>query len=526
MMGKLCSFVKLDEFAYDNTYAPDLVYGSAANKLEARVKALTLADDTGSSTTVYHTAQGLAWNQEVNTMVTLANTAADLGSGSTLDVSSFELDKLSPTDIKRMLTAVNASDLISDAVPSFVSKGFNSINLGTLTSYNTVNYAQYRLGQVVYGGADATSPVGSEIDNIYQVMNSLYNEGTHTYDTNMNDLTTFVKTSGGEAKLENLLRFIYKSHIFDTSLAGNYREYNTVDGRQVTAQGIMLYNSLGSDLCAYIARDADSLTAAKAPLDKMATLSKIVHIEQYGEDSYKVETKGLKRLIDLTDGQINATTFSTDQSVEKIKEKKPLILGVVETAYNATQESDPGDYKRSVFVSEFIAGVFNNLLENQYTKLATDAKYVTYAYKPNGELYSFGNDDASTLSFSDYLDLSVVERDGLEGILNSLDYIGPGVTASNMKDNRENIKACFTMMGRENGVNSHLAQALYLTEAHQYLKALRNPLVLNGGEMFVPVDETVADPDAANNIFSNTFSFKEYGERVDTFLEGAVITII
>ena len=522
MMGKICSFVQLDAFAYDESYDNDVsTYGSAANKLNSRIDNLTAADDTGVSTGLtYHQNKGTAWAGEIDAMMNLAHTAADLGSGDSLNVSNFKLDKLSPNDIKRMLTAVNASDMVSDALPKFIKDGFNSINLGTLTTYNTVNYAYYRLGPTIYGGLDATSPEGSEIDNIYRVMNSLYNESTHQYNTDMNNLTTFVNSSAGEAGLEGLLRYIYKSHIFDTSLlGGNYQEYNVVSGHEITAQGIMLYNSLGTDLCAYIARDADKTTPAKTELDKIAHLSKMVHIhdsiENLGNtEDYQVESKGLKRLIDLTNGNINASTFS-DNSVETIKAKRTLILGIVETAYNATNETN---HKRSVFVSEFISGLFNVILENQYTKLETN--YPTYKYM----VFSFGNDDAATLQISDYSELSSIERDGLEGMLDSLDYIS--VNPAAMQANRENIKNCFAKMGKNPGKNSHIAQALYLTEAHHYILYLRNPLILNGGQMFVPVDETVADPEVVNNVYSNSFSFKEYGERIDTFLSGAYIPAV
>ena len=94
-----------------------------------------------------------------------------------------------------------------------------------------------------------------------------------------------------------------------------------------------------------------------------------------------------------------------------------------------------------------------------------------------------------------------------------------------MQANREQIRIKFAMMGEEPGKNAHMAQALYLTEAHQYLKALRNPAITNAGEQFVPVDETSKDPSVSNNIYSNTFSFKEYGERIANFLDGATIVI-
>ena len=355
-------------------------------------------------------------------------------------------------------------------------------------------------------------------------MSVLYNEGTQTYNTDMNNMTEFAKGSEGEARLTGLLKFLYQSHIFDTSLNGTYKQYNVVDGHNITAQGIMLYNSLGNDLSAYIARDADKSTSAKSALDKISTLSTIVHMENYIESevdiTYQIEAKGLKRLVDLTDGQINASTFN-DNNVNTIKAKKSLILGIVESAYNATAETDPSLYKRSAITSEFISGLFNTILENQYTKLETNAAYSAYQYV----VYSFGNDDASTLDISDYDALDVIERDGLEGMLDALDYIGATSTPSSLQANREQIKAKFAMMGEQPGQNSHMAQALYLTEAHQYLKNLRNPAVTNGGQMFVPVDETSKDPTGSNNVYSNSFSFKEYGERIDNFLNGATIGI-
>ena len=110
-------------------------------------------------------------------------------------------------------------------------------------------------------------------------------------------------------------------------------------------------------------------------------------------------------------------------------------------------------------------------------------------------------------------------------MLDALDYIGATSTPASLQANREQIRIKFAMMGEEPGKNAHMAQALYLTEAHQYLKNLQNPMITNGGEMFVPVDETSKDPTVSNNIYSNSFSFKEYGERIANFLDGATIII-
>ena len=338
----------------------------------------------------------------------------------------------------------------------------------------------------------------------------------------MNNLNEFVQGAEGETRLTGLLRYVYKSRILNTSREGGvYDELNTLaTGQKISAQGVMLYNSIGNDLASYVARDANPATATRGEADNISTLTKLVHMHNYFEAendiTYIVEAKGLKRLIDLTDGQITADTFS-DNNVETIKTKKALILSIVESAYNATNEAEIENYKRSAITSEFVSGLFNYILENQYTKL-TNTK-PTYQYVT----YSFGNDDAATLALADYASLNVVERDGLEGMLDALSYISANPSA--MKANSAAIKDCFAKMGTETGKNSHLAQALYLTEAHQYIAMIRNPLILNSGEMFVPTDETTCDPAVDNNIYSNTFSFKAYGEYIHEFLSGATIVI-
>ena len=529
MMSKVCSFVKLDTFAYEDSYAPDHDnYGSAEAKLKHNVKAITALDD-GDLGHAYAPIEGKgAWQQEIDTIVHLANVASSIGSGDKLDVSTFKLNELAPASVKSMLTAVNASDLVADAVPDFVDQGFTAINLGTLTSYDAgegpINYSYYRLGQTIYGGVNANSPVGSEIDNIYQIMESLYDEGTHSYATSMGNMTDFLKGEGGESGLQGFMRFIYKSHIFNTKLDGTYDAYNLVNGHNITAQGILLYNSLGDNLSAYIARDADSTTPERTALDKIATLSKIVHMHNYVHDAeditYVVESKGLINLINTTDGNITANTFTSDTSIEGVKAKKAFILSIIENAYNSTGKTDPEDYQRSAIVSEFLSGLFNNILENQYTKLDGKAGY-TYVK------FSFGNDDASTLVFADYSKLNVDEKNGLEGILDALDYLGTGDPLT-IKTHVAELKQCFIKMGPNENHNSNIARALYLTEAHEYFKGLRKPYIINShGDQFLPIDETTCGVNDDNNLYSYNdtfkFSFAAYGQRIEDFLNDVTL---
>ena len=519
MMSKICSFVKLDTFAYDETFADDVsTYGSASNKLTAKVDAITLADDGGISTTVYHTEEGHAWNQEIDAMMSLANTAADLGSGSSLDVSSFQFDKLAPVDIKRMLTAVNASDLVGDAIPKFIKDGFVSIKLGTLTTYNDIDYATYRLGQTVYGGSDALAGEGTEIDNIYNVMSSLY-VGDH-YVEGMDNLTNFVKTAEGQNGLRGLIRYLYCSHILNTNkdMVDGYQKFYIVDGEQISARGALIVNALGADLSQYLARDADKTTPIATKLQQISRISHLLALDQYKDaevKTYTVEAEGLITLVTNADGKINATSLSADklQTDEFRENTKPALLAIISSSFNATNEADEVNYKRSVIASEFISGALNNVLENEYIKLDNVTQYPGYQYR----LFSFGNDiDDNVITVEDYMTMGKVERDGLDGMIDALAQVknlNSGLTPEQITALKNN----FAKMGLENGQNSKVAQAIYLAEAHSKFKLLA--LIPNGRmEFFTPVDETTTDADAANNIYSNTFCFKEYGERVEAFL--------
>ena len=451
-------------------------------------------------------------------MMNLANTAADLGTGSSLDVSSFEFDKLAPNDIKRMLTAVNASDLVSDAMPKFVKDGFTAIKLGTLTSYSDVDYATYRLGQVVYGGDDALAGEGTEIDNIYNVMTSLY-VGDHYID-GMDNLPNFVKTTEGQNGLRGLIKYLYSSHILNTNknIENGYNEFYTVESEQISARGALIVNALGNDLAQYINRDANASTPISTKLQQISRISHLLALDQYKDDevkTYTVEAEALITLINNSDGKITAEALASNklETDEFRNNTKPALLAVIASAYNATNETDPLNYKRSVIASEFISGALNNVLENEYIKLSNVTEYPGYVY----QLFSFGNDvNDDEITVEDYASVCVIESDGLDGMIDSLAQV-KNITSGLTPEQVTALKNNFAKMGQENGKNSKVAQVIYLSKAHSKFKLVA--LVPNSRmEYFVPVNETTADENEPNNVYSNTFCFKEYGERVEAFL--------
>ena len=511
MMDKICKFVGLDDFAYDSHYD---AYSSASAKLNHHVKAITAADDDNLVPGIcYHKGKNLAWKAEIDSIMEIAYRVADMSFDptkpesveQTIDIDNFKLEELKPTDVELMLTCINASDLVGDAVPNFVKDGFDFVGLNDLTKYSSVNYSYYRLGQRVYGGDDALAGTGTEINNIYNVMVAFRNDTDDGYVQNINDITEFTKGATGQARLDGLMKFIYNSHILNTSQAGVYDEFNTISSHPVSARGLLLFNSLGDDLTAYIARRANDPTSApvvRSNLDKLSTISKILDMNAYGDETYEVESHGLKTMIDEADSVVEADTFASG-SIEEVKARKATILAIVESAYNAKSDTVIGNYKRSAIVSEFISGLLNNILENEYAKIEAEH----YAYR----VFSFGDDNYETLDFSKYSTLNVIERNGLEGIIDALDYINPAVIQSNAT----NLKNCFAKMGEAVGKNSNIGRAIYLGEVHGSFKALASTPYFSG---FPLVDDTSNEATSPNNIYSNGFFFAEYGEQIEDYL--------
>ena len=126
-------------------------------------------------------------------------------------------------------------------------------------------------------------------------------------------------------------------------------------------------------------------------------------------------------------------------------------------------------------MSEFVSGFLNTILENQYSHIENDLLNDNVTRKYGGYQYvtfSFGEDDPTQLSFESYDKLNAIERRGLKGLLDSLNYLSelaspvPNFTAIN------SLVACFEDMGATPETNSELARVLYLTEAHASFKAL------------------------------------------------------
>ena len=528
MMSNVCSSIGLDAFAFDASYDVPNGFNDANEKLYYNIKQVSASDDGQPSICVYHSNAGQAWHDEIDALMHLAYTACEITSNPSVDISAFSLDTLSPTQVKDMLTTVNYSNLVCDALPMFVQDGFEAINFGTLTTYNTVNYANYRIGQVGYGGVDGGSLAGSEIDNIYNVLTALRNDDV--YVNNMADINTFVTNDTTGSRLKGLIRFIYESRLLNTPVGQNYQTYYQVSGHQISAQGVILYNIFdASGLSGFIARDALTTTAESTDLDKIEQLSTIVHMpyEDYDAISegltYEVEASGLRDLIIVTkNANIDASSFTGagNDDISAVHDLEGPILSIVNYAYDAD-----GEGHRSAIVSELVSGLLNNVLENEYNGLS---EKVGYAYNE----FTFGKPaSAPLISFSHYSDINVIEKNGLQGILDSLTYIDElsdpvalaGMTDEDRHELADNLEACFALMTTTIGTNkynSEIGRIVYLNDVHQVFKlfaAIPNSEYHNFSASLV--DETSTST-AANTrtVYSENFYFSAYGTAFKEYI--------
>ena len=509
----------LADYAFDSAY--DSV-SSAAIKLHNNIKEVTKADDGVAANTIYSTGEGEAWNKEINSLMEVAYRVADLSTGSSIDISNISMQDLDPTTAYNALKAINSSDIAGDSIYKIAKDGFDAIGLDSLTSYNAVNYANYRISRIDYGGANAEANAGTEIHNLYNVLSAL-RDGDH-YANNFSNITTFVTQDTTGERMTGLLGFIYESKILNTPVNGTYNSYYSVSGSNISAQGVLLYNVMNNaSLADFIDRNA-MIGQTSTALEKIEQLSYIVHMPTDDQDAinagltYEIESKGLHTLISIvnTNG-IDANTFSGagHEDINTVKSYRNAILQIINAAY----DSD-GEGHRSALVSEFVSGLLNNVLENEFKGL--NAK-VTYAYN----YFAFGKDLYDThITYSRYSTLNEKEKNGMQGILDSLDYVSQlnVATLISMSDTdrhqmADDLEACFALMTTDNE-NSEIARIVYLNNVHNALKLVASVPNRNS-QTFTPylVDETsLSTTPGSRSVYSEDFYFSTYGTALKDFV--------
>ena len=482
---------KLSDYAYDAVR--DASYGSASIKLLRKIKDLSSIErNNGMAIYSYHTA----WinNQEIKAVINFLNGAVELA-GDSMNFDDIDLTTINPNLVAGILEKMNKVDVVAEAVPYFVKEALETTKIHDLCEFEGVNYAYYYHNQKVYGGAQGNCEEGTDIYLLKQAMLNFSHEvGGHYeyYDsTSITDLATELDNFDG------LMNFISNSKILNTrKYDGSYDYMNSIEtGINVSARGVLMYNLLSGNMSD--ANCSQYIIGANAR-QKAHALSKIFTLNDY---SYLAESKGIYELMksvsDIDPATFNATSF------EDITAKKTVISNLMSVSYSAYNN------KRSYFISEVLAGIFEDLLPTERDRITTLGLTV------GNPTYRFKADSYDSIGIHSYDNLNQDEKLGFEGAIELIQLIGdltsfpPSATLTRAK-----IVDPFVKME-----NSELARVYYTSRGHkQYPSETMRLDFTQKAAASAYYGSVWSDYTQGNNVWANTFSFTSYGNSLADYL--------
>lgn len=474
---------------------------AASVKLLANIKAISTYDKTNTlnPTGYYSTWTGSYSEQdnEIDGMIEFFKNALSI-----MDDGSFTLDgnmalkKLTPEKTRDLLGALNRYDICKDAVVHFIERGVGEV-MGTYTKFNEVEYANFNLSQVVYGGTNKKGVVndGSEIYYIYQLLRNMYDDDNSKYYDLNSDFKTI--TNNPAKRLDGVMNFLFNGTSFNNKEAVKGDMF-VVDGYPISCRGVFMYNvftKATDSLKRYIAGSTDA--------EIIATLSRIFTLSNA---TYLNESSGLCGALNVSD-HFSDEDFGGD--ISQVKILKAFMLSAMGSTFDVYGD---GSNQRSYFSSEIIGTILDTCMSKEFENIESKGYYYEKFYfteraNPVRTYLDVTNDA--------YDKLNKVEYDGVDGAISLLEYIS---NIETMKDHIDDVKLCFDKMGSEPGKNSLASLIYYISQAHDTLYSLTN----NSTFIALGVNWTgIIDPTAlpsGNSAYNSGFSFKGYGQSLSDWV--------
>ena len=476
----------MTEFMYeDNNHG----FATKDAYITAKIKSVSNYDfHPGTfNTTGYHerwftlgSAQG-----EVNALVDFVNIGRIvLTSGGTYDFANAQLEKISPDNVFNVMTIMNNSDLVSDALPVFVKNGFSgtSIGISQLATYGGNEKTNYYLTQYQYGGPkEGKAGYKYEIDLIYEALLNMAktdSSGNFVEYEEFSDIQDFMQHDHIDS-IEAIMQYVTASTIL------NGEEWILNDGHRAKTRGLIFYNILHQ-----IEYDTtnhyylDDLIIGNTGDERIYALSEIFNISDFNS-SY--EAKGLyKMMVDNGDAIRNISSCLSDTS--SLMNYASVMTNLIECSYNAD-----GYNHRSYLVSQLVGGIMNKVIAQEEAKTySSDIPYTPVRYGPtdidsiDSAAYNTVRNSGGTI----YAALNATEKDGALGALRLEKVVERIQSSSADKPTQTEVKEVFALMGQ-----SYLGKVLYTYEVDSYV------------ESTVP---SVRDT-YASHIFDNGYDFTNYG---------------
>ena len=497
LIHMICTRSTLSLFAYNGGKVSDDEAKTAAyNKTLANIKAISGYEESQTINpegyySIWVGSYGLQ-NNEIDGMMAFFKSALSIMENGDFTLNgNMSLDKITPEKTKALLGALNRFDICKDAVVNFVERGFGEV-LGNFTKFEDVNYVNFKLSQVVYGGTNKKGDVndGSEIDLLSKLLDNIYDDENNKY-YDMNQILTITSKP---KKLDGFMDFLFNSASFNNKDA-EIGTMHDVGGFPISCRGVFMYNVLTQatvNLSRYITGSSNA--------ELVATLSRIFTLS---EANYLNESRGLCAALDVSN------YFSDNDfggNINNVKATKTFILAAMKSTFDAYGDET---YKRSYFSSEVIGTILDTCMQREFENM--DSNYPAYYY----EKFYFTDRALPTRTYLDvtndaYDKLNQKEYDGIDGAISLLEYISD---LANMQSNAEKVVECFEKMGSEPGENSLCSTIYYLSQAHKQIYSLTNSdyLVMLHKEWTGIVDPTTG---TGNSVYDASFSFKGYGQSL------------
>ena len=473
--------------------------------------------------------------------------------GDSIDANNISVTDLPAAEVTDIMKAVNGSYLCTGVMNRFIKDAFTGdLGLEELLKYDpadTEMIADFDLNYLDYGGTDNNCGEGTEIYCIYQAIDSMQYYDDVAGEYKFIDLNDFEESLNKKSDfLNGVFYFLYNSKTLEKT---EERDSTIVKGRSV-----MLYNALDN---------FDGYLIGTNKPSKIESIEKIFTVSEEANHAkaYLVEANGLTRLIDEAGNTITNVTVDT---LRNNSVKRNMILNIIKYTYdrddgNAFSEDSEVKTSRSYFTSEIVAGIFDDVLNTEYTTISSTYSSARIAEFTDYEKFYFASNtvggratSANDITIATFDNLNEVERVGLEGAIEMTNYINgeadrTGTDLSNIADNffvadilanKVRIRQLFTeyFHNVDEDVDSRFAKILFVsrgalaiekeTATYDDVDPINSGLfVMLKYSNSVIVDPMTQPSDCVwkvadgyrTDYYGNSFSFDDYGNDLMDYIE-------
>lgn len=503
---KIYHDTKLDAFNYDDTRQIDIDYqtdgtkdSGIKNKILTNIRDMSRRDQEliiQLSKDAYNT-NWFGADGEVPDLINLAiKSRSLLGEGT---FGEIQLDKLTADQSKSLMQNLNDLTTISDALPTFIRRGFSNLGLVKLTTISeekdgitiSKDIANYFLTNKQFGGENNTCREGSEIDNLYNLLKAMEITDSSGNKQPASFATGNIKDNFKNSTIvEGMLTFLKNSKIY------NSNPYVSLEGN-INAGGTFFINALetidmgdGKNLSDFVLHNHDYINGTKASkFKRIKLIDKIIAIYDPS-----VEAQGLTKLVGLTEDKLNYSTFKSSNFASFFNE---TTIGSLTSAMEASYNAD-GNNNRSYLTSELVSGLLSEIMEGEY-KEAKDKSRGYY------EVIYFGPKTSDDFLINSYDNISKKEKDGILGSVRIYQLL------SNSARTKTSIEDAFALMGNKTDGNSYTGRTFYVSRISPLINGI---YLYKPDSEFIPVSVTNKE----DMYLSPTFNFETYGKEVASYL--------